>query len=181
VAKAVGYACLGAYISTVLLANYFVSHVGTQDFPGGPHLVPVGFGLAGPSGVLWVGLALVLRDAVQSTLGRRWVIGAILVGAALSYAVAPTLALASALAFLASEALDFAAYTPLREQGRLVLAVVVSNVVGALVDTFLFLWVAFGSINFWQGQVLGKLWMTVPAVVFLLVSDLPHRAHRPAG
>lgn len=162
-----GVLSLAAYLSTVVLANYFISHVGHQEFPGGPHLIPVGFGLEGPSGVLWVGLALVLRDAVQSLLGRAWVVLAIVVGAGLSYLVAPSLALASALAFLFSEALDFAVYTPLRDSGQLGLAMGASNVVGAFVDTFLFLWVAFGSIAFWQGQVLGKLWMTLPALGFL--------------
>lgn len=168
--KRVGYVALIAYVATVWLANYFVTHVGHQAFPGGPHLIPVGFGYEGPSGVLWVGAALVLRDAIQQHLGRASVVGAILVGAGLAYFVAPALALASALAFLTSEALDFAVFTPLSDRDRLVAAVVVSNVVGAVTDTFLFLWVAFGSVTFWQGQIIGKMWMTLPAAVYLLVS-----------
>lgn len=165
--KRIGITALVAYIATVWLANYFVTHVGTQHFPGGPHLIPVGFGLEGPSGVLWVGAALVLRDVVQHNLGRWPVVGAIVVGAGLAYFVAPALAFASAAAFLMSEALDFAVYTPLAERGRLFAAVGVSNVVGAAVDTFLFLWLAFGSIAFWQGQIIGKLWMTLPALAVL--------------
>ncbi len=167
--KRIGITALVAYIATVWLANYFVTHIGTQQFPGGPHLIPVGFGLEGPSGVLWVGAALVLRDVVQHHLGRWPVVGAIIVGAGLAYFVAPALALASAAAFLVSEALDFAVYTPLAERDRMFAAVSASNVIGAAVDTFLFLWIAFGSVRFWQGQIVGKLWMTLPAVAVLAV------------
>jgi uncharacterized PurR-regulated membrane protein YhhQ (DUF165 family) len=165
-----------AYISTVWLANYFITHVGSQPQPGGPHVIPVGFGYKAPSGVLWVGAALVLRDLVQRTLGRKWTVLAILVGAGLAYFVAPSLAVASAVAFLVSEAFDFAVFTPLAENGRVFSAVAVSNVVGAGVDTFLFLWLAFHSITFWQGQIIGKLWMTLPALAILLVVRKPQEA-----
>jgi hypothetical protein len=128
----------------------------------------VGLGQRAPSGVLWVGLAFTLRDAVQSTLGRWWTVLAIIVGAVLSYAVAPSLAWASGCAFLLSEALDFAIYTPLIERERAVLAVLLSNTVGLLLDTFVFLWLAFHSLDFWEGQVIGKAWMTVFALVILV-------------
>lgn len=174
--RSIGVAALLAYVGTVVLANYFIQHVGTQPFPGGPHTIPVGFGYDAPSGVLWIGLAFVLRDVVQSTLGKRPVVLAILVGAALSYFVAPSLAWASAVAFLVSEAADFAVYTPLVERGRVVAAVLLSNTVGLLIDSFLFLWLAFHSITFWQGQVIGKAWMTAVALVVLV----PLRSRRRA-
>lgn len=164
----IGAAALGAYVATVVLANYFIQHVGNVSFPGGPHTIPVGFGYAAPSGVLWIGAALVLRDVVQRQLGKRVVLAAIAVAAVLSYAVAPSLAWASACAFAASEVLDFVVYTPLRERDRIIAAVVASNTVGLLIDTFLFLWLAFHSLDFWQGQVIGKAWMTLLAVVVLL-------------
>lgn len=169
--SAVGVASLVAYVATVVLANWFIQHVGSLQFPGGPHTIPVGFGYRAPSGVLWIGLALVLRDVVQRHLGKSWTLGGIAVAAALSYVVAPSLAWASACAFAVSELLDFAVYTPLRAKGRVVAAVVASNTVGLLIDTFLFLWLAFGSIDFWQGQVIGKAWMTVLAAVALLALD----------
>lgn len=172
--KKIGLAALALYISTVVLANYFIQHVGTQPFPGGPHTIPVGFGYSAPSGVLWVGLAFTLRDFVQRHLGKRATVGAIAVGAALSYFVAPSLALASGVAFLVSEALDFAVYTPLVERRKVISAVVLSNTVGTFVDTFVFLWLAFHSLTFWQGQVIGKLWMTALAMVVLV----PARARR---
>lgn len=164
----IGAAALAVYIGSVWAANYFIGHVGTLSFPGGPHTIPVGFGYQAPSGVVWVGVALLFRDVVQTCLGRKAVVGGILVGAALSWFIAPSFAVASAVAFLASEALDFAAYTPLIERGKVLAAVVASNTVGAVCDTFLFLWLAFGSITFWQGQIIGKLWVTVLVIPALI-------------
>jgi uncharacterized PurR-regulated membrane protein YhhQ (DUF165 family) len=164
----VGVVAFLAYVATVVAANWFVQHVGQATPGGGPHTIPVGFGYRAPSGVLWVGLAFTLRDVVQSTVGKRPVLAAIVIGAGLSYFVAPSLAWASAVAFLVSETLDFAVYTPLVERGVVVAAVVLSNTVGLLVDTFVFLQVAFHSLDFWQGQVVGKAWMTVLALVVLV-------------
>lgn len=150
--RRIGVAALAAYVATVFAANYFIGHVGSQPFPGGPHTIPVGFGYRAPSGVLWVGLAFTLRDVVQASLGRL--------------PVAPSLAWASGCAFLLSESLDFAVYTPLAARHWLA-AVAASNIAGLAVDTFLFLWLAFHSITFWQGQVIGKAWMTALAVAVL--------------
>lgn len=166
--RRIGWAALALYIGTVVAANYFIGHVGHVSFPHGPHTIPVGFGYQAPSGVLWVGLAFTLRDFVQSNLGKRWTVGAIVAGAALSYLVAPSFAVASGVAFLVSEALDFAVYTPLVDRGRTIPAIALSNTVGLLIDTFLFLWLAFHSLQFWQGQVIGKLWMTLLAVVVIV-------------
>lgn len=146
-----------AYIAVIFLANWAI-----QTF----HLVPVGFGLMAPAGVYFAGLAFTLRDLVQDRLGRNWTIGAILAGAALSYLIEPKFALASAAAFLVSELLDFAIYTPLKKRNWLT-AVTVSNLAGLIADSALFLWLAFGSIDFLPGQVVGKLWMTLAAVAML--------------
>jgi len=67
------------FAATVPLANWMIGNVG-QCIPDGPCLIPVGFGLMAPSGVLVIGLALVLRDAVHSLLGWRWAALAILCG-----------------------------------------------------------------------------------------------------
>lgn len=169
--RRIGYLALVAYLLTIPLANYFVTHVGEAPaFPGGPHTVPVGFGYDAPSGVLWIGVALVVRDAVQGTLGRLWVLAAIAAGALLSFPVAPAaVAGASAAAFAVSELADFAVYTPLSER-RLYLAVLASGIVGAVIDSLLFLQLAFGSTRFWQGNTLGKIWMSLAAlpVLFLI-------------
>ncbi len=132
---------------------------------GGPCLIPVGPGLLAPSGVLMIGVALVLRDALHELAGARAVAVAIAVGTALSGAVAPAaLAVASAAAFLLGEAADFAVYAPLRRR-RLWLAVALSGMAGAVVDSVVFLWVAFGALDYAPGNAVGKVWVTIVAAV----------------
>ena len=87
-----------------------------------------------PSGVMLVGVALVLRDLVQRRLGTGMSALAILFGSALSALLAPaSLVIASATAFLLSEFADLAVYTPLARR-RLVAAVIASSLVGLVVD-----------------------------------------------
>ena len=73
---------------------------------------------------------------------------------------------ASALAFLLSELADFAVYTPLARR-RLVVAVVASSLVGLVVNSIVFLWLAFGSLEFLAGQVVGKAWMVLLSIPFV--------------
>src|SRR6202521_1579941 len=100
-----GFAFLVAFGLCIPAANWLIGNAGTTCVPNGPCLIPVAPGLEAPSGVLMIGLALVLRDLVQRRLGRLWSVGAIVVGAVLSGAIAPpALVVASALAFFFSEA-----------------------------------------------------------------------------
>jgi hypothetical protein len=159
-----GIVFLVLFCLTIPAANWMIGHVGTVCVAGGLCLVPVAPGVMAPSGVLMVGAALVLRDLVQRRLGVEFGIGAIIVGAVLSAGLAPgSLVVASAAAFLLSEFADFAVYTPLARR-RLVAAVVASSTVGLIVDSLVFLWLAFGSLDFLFGQVLGKLWMVLLAI-----------------
>ena len=120
-----------------------------------------------PSGVLMAGIAFVLRDLVQRRLGVAAASLAILAGAALSALLAPpALVIASAVAFLLSEFADLAVYTPLARRG-LVLAVVTSGVAGLVVDSIVFLWLAFGSLDFLPGQIVGKAWMVLLSIPFV--------------
>ena len=161
------YIAFLAFLATVPLANWMIGNVGTVCIPDGPCLLPVGFGLSAPSGVLVIGAALVLRDMVQQLLGIRWAFAAIVCGVILSALVAPpALVLASAVAFLLSEFADLGVYTPLRKKG-LALAVLASGVVGSIVDSAVFLLLAFGSLDYIAGQVVGKLWMTGLGAAFL--------------
>ena len=163
-----GYIFLVLFCLTIPAANWLIGHVGTVCVPNGPCLVPVAPGIMAPSGVLMIGLALVLRDLVQRRLGVEFGIGAIIVGAAISAGLAPpTLVVASAAAFLLSEFADFAVYTPLARR-RLVVAVISSSVVGLVVDSIVFLWLAFGSLEFLIGQIIGKLWMVLLAIPFVM-------------
>ncbi len=158
------YFILAAFMATIPAANWLIGNVGTVCIPNGPCLLPVGFGLTAPSGVLMVGLALVLRDAVHERFGALVAIVAILVGAVLSaFFAVPALAVASAAAFLFSELADLVVYAPLRKR-RLYVAVLLSGIAGAVVDSAAFLLLAFGSLDFMSGQVVGKLWMTIAAL-----------------
>jgi queuosine precursor transporter len=153
---------------TIPVANWMIINVGTVCTRDGPCLIPVAPGLMAPSGVLMVGIALVLRDFVQRRLGLIAAVAAILIGAGISGLVAPlALVTASAAAYLTSEFADLAVYTPLQER-RFVAAVVASSVVGLIVDSIVFLWLAFGSLEFLTGQVVGKAWMVLLAVPFIL-------------
>lgn len=157
-----------AYALTIPLANWMIGNVGTQHFPDGPHTIPVGFGYDAPSGVLVIGLALVLRDAIHRFAGKGLALVAIFIGVVLSYVLAdPHIATASAVAFALSELADFAVYAPLARR-KLWLAVLASGAVGAVVDSFLFLELAFGSTMFWQGQVLGKIYFSIAAAAAIL-------------
>jgi queuosine precursor transporter len=154
-----GFLFLALFGLCIPAANWLIGHAGTMCIPQGPCLIPVAPGIMAPSGVLMVGLALVLRDLVQRRLGLTWSAAAILAGAALSALLAPpALVLASAVAFLLSELADLLVYTPLQRRG-LVRAVVMSSLAGLVVDSIVFLQLAFGSLDFLPGQVIGKLWM----------------------
>ncbi len=169
-----GFAFLVAFGLCIPAANWLIGHAGVVCVPNGPCLIPVAPRLMAPSGVLMIGLALVLRDLVQRRLGLLWAVAAILAGAALSALLAPpALVLASAAAFLISELADLAVYTPLQRQ-RFVAAVVTSSLVGLVVDSALFLYLAFGSLDYLAGQVVGKAWMvllTLPMITWLRRRD----------
>jgi len=151
---------------TIPAANWLILHAGRCG-ASGPCVIPVAPGIMAPSGVLMVGAALVLRDLVQRRLGIEFGVGAIVAGAAISAGLAPaSLVVASAAAFLLSEFADFAVYTPLARR-RLVLAVLASGAVGLVVDSIVFLWLAFGSLEFLAGQIIGKAWMVFLSLPFI--------------
>jgi uncharacterized PurR-regulated membrane protein YhhQ (DUF165 family) len=170
-----GFVYLAAFMACIPIANWMIGNIGTTCIANGPCLIPVAPGLMAPSGVLMIGLALVLRDLVQRRLGRAWSLAAIAVGAIVSAAVAPpSLVVASATAFFFSELADFLVYTPLQSR-HFVAAVVASSIVGLIVDSTLFLWLAFDSLEFLWGQVIGKAWMvlmSLPFIHWLRVRDL---------
>ncbi len=163
------------FMASVPFANWLIGNVGTSCVPNGPCLIPVAPGIAAPSGVLAIGAALVLRDLVQNKLGALWALVAVLCGAALSAFLAPpALVIASTAAFLFSELADLGVYTPLRRRG-LILAVLASSTVGLVVDSILFLGLAFGDLTYLPGQIIGKLWAVLIALPII------HLMNRRAG
>lgn len=156
-----------AIVGCVVVANAATTYWG---------LVPAGFGLMVTAGTWAAGLTLALRDLLHDAGGLRWVFAAIAAGAALSWLLADgRIAVASAAAFLLAELLDLAVYAPLRER-RWRTAVFVSNAVGAVVDTFVFLTIAGFPLTASTvgGQLLVKaLWVSVG---FLLLAEVVRRA-----
>lgn len=162
-----GWLFFAFFISVIFLANYFIRHIGTECH-GDVCLIPMwpSFGIGDgmvPSGVLWAGIGFTLRDLIQRRLGVRVAWIAIVIGAGLSALLDPALALASGGAFLLAETLDLLVYTPLQRR-NLVAAVLGSNVVGLIADSFVFLALAGIPLAYMEGQVIGKLWMTLGAL-----------------
>lgn len=160
---------LVAYLASIVAANWLTAEYG---------FVPVGFTLMATAGTYAAGLAFVARDAVQDTSGRLAAVAALAIGAGLSWWLAiPQLAVASAVAFGLSELADMAFYTPLRKRGY-VRAAVASNLVGSVVDTVVFLWLAGFGLAWLTigGQLVGKAWITVLVVgVVMIVGVFRHR------
>ena len=64
-------------------------------------------------------------------------------------------------------------FTPLQRH-RLLLAVLASSIVGLVVDSAVFLYLAFGNLDYLAGQVVGKAWMvllTLPMIAWLRRRD----------
>jgi uncharacterized PurR-regulated membrane protein YhhQ (DUF165 family) len=176
-AARLGAGAFVAFLGCIPLANWMIGHVGTVCVPGGPCLIPVAPGLLAPSGVLVAGLALVLRDVLQRCLGTLMGLLAIALGTLASVLVAPAqLAIASGIAFFLSEFTDFAVYTPLQRR-RLVVAIVASSMAGLVVDSAVFLYLAFHSLAYLPGQVVGKTWAVLGSIPF--VRALRHVAPTP--
>lgn len=167
--RGAGWAAL--YVGSIVLAAYLVTTYGA---------VPVGLGLYAPAGAYVIGVTMVVRDLTQDQLGPKWTYAAILAGTGLAAVVSPTVALASAIAFLGSETVDMVVYTPLRVRGHVVPAILASNLVGTIVDSVLFLLIAFGSLEFLAGQVWAKLVSTALAALVVGVLHSRKRDKKPA-
>jgi queuosine precursor transporter len=158
---------IAAYLACIIGANALVQHYG---------VVPVGLGLTGPAGVFLIGPALVVRDYIQWALGKAASLIVLACGIAVSYTIAdPHIATASAVAFGVSELADFALFTWIAP--RWTSAVLAGGIAGALLDSAVFLQIAFGSLAFMPGQVLGKAYGVALASVVIAA----RRRHITAG
>ena len=154
---------------TVVLALYLLSIVAGVAAIKVFGVVSIPGGFMAPAAVYVVGVTLILRDWLHELAGRRVALLAIIAGAVLSALVDPRLALASGLAFLISEVLDLGVYEQIRNRFDSVPAgMAVSNAVSIPVDSLIFLTLAFGSLDFFWGQVVGKGIATVLAIVVLV-------------
>lgn len=149
-----------SYIAVIFFANWSINKWG---------IVPIGFGLSAPAGVYFAGLAFSIRDGLHESSNKYWVAAAIFVGAILSFLLegGERIAIASGIAFLFSEFIDFAIYTPLRDKGKMI-ALFCSNAVGLVVDSALFLYIAFESFKFIEGQIVAKGYMTLIVLAIMV-------------
>ncbi len=154
------------YVACIVGANWAIATFG---------VVPVGFGLYAPAGVYLAGLTFSFRNLSQLTLGRVWGFGAIFVGAALSMVISPhadlggplLLPIASGLTFLLSETVDAGLWTWRRQHGWWTRAMLLGDAAGQVIDSIMFLALAFGSLEFLAGQIVGKWWTLIPAALVM--------------
>lgn len=140
------------YVGLAVLANWLASK----------YVWPVGFGLHAPAGVWAVGGVLVVRDWLNQ-LAPKLSLVLIPVASGISYAAGELagwsalqkIALASVAAFCISEAVEWAVFAPIRKRS-LTLGVALSGSVGIALDSYVFLTLAFGSLAFFDGQMVGK-------------------------
>lgn len=156
-----------AYIVSVVAGVWAVGD------PKDPTLVPVAPGMMAPVAVYFVGLTLVIRDLLHRRLSgqaRKPVLFALIAtGATISAVFSPAIAVASAAAFALSETVDYIVFA-LTERFGFLRAVVTSNAVSLIVDSVVFLSIAFeGGLAFLPGQILGKALATLAAVLVLWV------------
>lgn len=144
-----------SFVACVWAANWALGRWG---------IVAVGFGLTAPAGVYFAGFALTARDQVRERAGFSAALAAVVVGAVLSWWLEdlPRIAIASAVAFAVSETSDALVYERLRR--RWASAVLASGAVGLVIDSGLFLGIAFGSLQYIEGQIVGKVIATLCAV-----------------
>jgi uncharacterized PurR-regulated membrane protein YhhQ (DUF165 family) len=160
-------AAMIGYLLSVVAANIASVHW--------PSLVAGG--LVVPAGTVFAGTSLTARDLVHDRFGARGVAVGIAAGAGLSAVLAsPQIAVASVVAFTASEIVDALTYTRLRRRSRL-RAVAVSNAGGLVIDSVLFVRLAFGSFTAVPGQLVGKAVATLLTLTALqIVSVIARRA-----
>lgn len=181
------------FVATVIAANWALNHYGIVSIgfgltaPAGVYAAGLAFGLRDAlhesGGRRWVYAAIGTGAAVSYLIEDA---------ARIPGGLVP-IAVASALAFTVSELADLAVYEPLRRRSlpmrcvdptygparpwnppvdhkRWVSAVVASNIVGAIVDSALFLWLAFGSLDHITGQIVGKTYMIALALPIVWIS-----------
>jgi uncharacterized PurR-regulated membrane protein YhhQ (DUF165 family) len=153
----------GAFIALAVLANWLASR----------YTITVPFtDLVAPAGVLCIGGAFVLRDWLQQLAGFSWAFIAIPIAGGASYLIGEAagwtglqkIAVASLIAFLASETLEVAVFTLLRKK-TLTGGVLASGLAGNALDSWLFLTLAFGSTAFFWGNFIGKAEMIAVGAV----------------
>jgi uncharacterized PurR-regulated membrane protein YhhQ (DUF165 family) len=159
-----------------MIAVLYILFILLADVLAARWIIPLFFGLAVPAGVFAVAPTFSLRDGIHERWGRKGAYILILVASLMSWGLAiltgsevlARVTLASVLSFIINESLDTEIYQALRNHSKLA-AILGSNAVSSLVDSVLFIWIAFGPLyNLMLGQYLVKMilagvvgiWMT---------------------
>lgn len=145
------------FVGLVVLANWLASRF-VVTVPFTDYLAP--------AGVFAIGAVLVLRDWLQQLRGLLWTMPLVYAAGLLSWLVGDLagwtglerIAVASVVAFSVSETVEAVIFTPLRNRS-LTAGVALSATVGNALDSWLFLWIAFGSQAFFMGNFVGKMEM----------------------
>ncbi|MEV6267581.1 VUT family protein [Kribbella sp. NPDC051936] len=172
---AVGMTALLAvlFLTSAAASNWAINNIGRNNGLDSPHTVPIGWGLQAPSGVVLIGLMFAVRDSLHERIGLRGTLLLIATASAVSAIVAPpTLVVASGFTMLVAESSDALVYQRLRAAGRF-MAAAMSNVVSSLLDSVLFLTVAFGAAAALAGSLalfIGKLQASLVVMLVLNVA-----------
>ena len=154
-----GLLFLVLYCLTIPAADYLTMHVGYVCEPNGPCKIPIAPGIMSTSGSFAIGFTFVLRDFIQRRFGVAVSACAVVMGAALAgYLAPPSLVVASGTGILVAGFVDLVVYTLLVRK-NFVAAVVASSIVSSAVDSAIFLWLAFSSLDLLMGQTLAKTWV----------------------
>lgn len=168
--------CIVLYLSAAVAANLIIAASGKPPAESAVLVV----------GAVLVPIVLVVRDVLHDWFGpNRWrraakMFALIAAGAIVSYLAngnAVTVAKASALAFAASEAIDFTVYDLLHLRPWLERSNT-SNLLSATTDTLVFMWVLFGAIPFTLAfsQIMCKI---AGGLVYTLIVQQRRRALLP--
>jgi uncharacterized PurR-regulated membrane protein YhhQ (DUF165 family) len=133
------------FVASAAASNWAIQHVGRNNGPIAPRTIPIGWGMQAASGVVLVGVMISVRDALHEQVGIRGTLVAITIGSGFSALLAPpALAIASGTTMLVAESADALVYQRLRTWGWF-LAATGSNLASALLDSAIFLVIAYGA------------------------------------
>jgi uncharacterized PurR-regulated membrane protein YhhQ (DUF165 family) len=134
----------GVFIASAAASNWAITNVGRDNGPLAPHTIPIGWALDAPSGVVLIGVMIAVRDALHERVGLKGTLLVIALGSVVSALLSPAaIAIASGVTLLAAETADALVYQALRQRGR-VRAALASNIVSSVVDSAVFLLIAYG-------------------------------------
>jgi len=147
---------VGAYLGSILVANWLVIEFG---------LVDLGF-IMFPAGAVVIGLTFSARDFVQRRWGKWscWLWMGVATG--LTALLNPTIAFASVSAFLIAETVDWFIYTISNTTFKR--RIFFSNLIGVPIDSIAFVALAFGWI--WPaiiGQIIVKFVSSLAVLLFI--------------